>query len=204
MSEDRKILKSGQKTPKKHTKSVTKTLKTNEKVQKKDENTSNSPTKVAKNIKKVAKTNPKTKKTSPKIKKKSNKLRKLTKLEIELLEETIQFMMELNIYKPQYKRTIELYASLLFLYDKLYREFENSGYKVTEFQTNKAGFTNERKTGLYLSIEKLREEIFRTQHILGIVPHSLKKLIDSISEKQESKLTNVLQNLWGKNGQTKN
>jgi len=161
----------------------------NKKTVKKEVKTSKKQAKNVKNTKKVKKTNVKSPKKEP-----VNVvgMRGLNKIEKVLVKETITFMNELEIYQPQYRRLIEMYASLLFLYDKMYTEFEESGYKVVGRETNKAGFTNERKTGLYLSIEKLREEIFRTQNLIGLTPLALKKLKDDGIENQTSTLRGIL------------
>lgn len=172
---NKKTLKKGQKSIEKTAKTSEKQVKIKEKPKKAKKTTTKSNEKKVKNV------------VGMRVPNKTEKL---------LIKETIQFMTELQIYKPQYIRLIEMYASLLFLYNKLYTEFSENDYKVVGEETNKAGFTNERKTGNCLAIEKLREEIFKTQHIIGLTPVAIKRLKDDSLEKQTNSLGEILQRVY--------
>ena len=68
-------------------------------------------------------------------------------------------MKKLGIYKKEYDKIIKIYAGMLWQYQIFEGQFEESGYKITEEYTNKAGATNERKVPLYTAMESLRKDI---------------------------------------------
>ncbi|KRM73017.1 P27 family phage terminase small subunit [Lacticaseibacillus brantae] len=71
----------------------------------------------------------------------------------------VQQMKDLGVYKPAYDDIITIYAGMLDQYAALSHQYEQSGYKVTEEYTNKAGATNQRKVPILNAIESLRKDI---------------------------------------------
>lgn len=93
-----------------------------------------------------------------------------------IVKETIKYMTELEIYKPQFQPVIRRYSELRSIYDIQLNEFYESGNKVIEEYTNKAGATNNRKTPLALSLEKLRADILSLENVLGLNPITFHRL----------------------------
>lgn len=93
-----------------------------------------------------------------------------------LMNKTKKSMKELDIYKPQFDTSIRRYAETLHIYNLQLDEFYQNGCKITEEYTNKAGATNERKTPLFLSLEKLRSDILALENVLGLNPQSFARL----------------------------
>lgn len=90
----------------------------------------------------------------------------------------------MGTYKKEYNELIEIYAGMLHQYILFEKQFEESGYKVEEEYTNKAGATNMRKVPLYTAMESLRKDIASYSDRLCLNPKSLnveppKKEIDS-------------------------
>lgn len=107
-----------------------------------------------------------------------------------IIKNIIEDMQAVNTYKPQFNPTIRVYAETQQQYNTLYKEFIISGGKIMEEYTNNSGFTNERKTAIYLSIETLRKDLVNYQNVLGLTPSGLKKINDEMkAKKKTSKLT---------------
>lgn len=102
-------------------------------------------------------------------------------------------MEELGIYKKEYNEIIKIYSGLLRQYISFEKQFENSGYKIEEEYTNKAGATNMRKVPLYTAMESLRKDIATYSDRLGLNPKSLESI--SAEKKSSSKLDQVLSEL---------
>lgn len=109
-----------------------------------------------------------------------------------IIKTTIKNMEGIGIYRPQFNETIRAYAEMKQQYNKLTKEFYEGGCKITEEYTNKAGFTNIRKTALYLALETLRKDIVNHENILGLTPAGLKKLKNESPKKKVSKLGKAL------------
>lgn len=99
-----------------------------------------------------------------------------------IVNRTTKDMKELHIYKPQFKTTIRRYAELIHLYNIQLQQFYETGCAIVEDYTNKAGATNERKTPLFMSLEKLRADILSLENVLGLNPSSYHKLTKSVIE----------------------
>lgn len=110
-----------------------------------------------------------------------------------LFNQTKKSMEELGIYKKEYDRLIKIYAGLLRQYISFEKQFEESGYKIEEEYTNKAGATNMRKVPLYTAMESLRKDIATYSDRLGLNPKSLESI--SAEKKSVSKLDKVLMEL---------
>jgi len=109
-----------------------------------------------------------------------------------IIKITIKDMEDINTYRPQFNATIRAYAEMRQQYNKLMAEFYESGCEITEEYTNKAGFTNIRKTALYLSLETLRKDVVGHENILGLTPAGLKKIKSEAPNKKISKLGKAL------------
>lgn len=101
-------------------------------------------------------------------------------------------MKSLGIYKVEHKNIIDIFVGMLHQYEIYEKQFEESGYKVTESHTNKAGATNDRKTPLLSAMEKLRMDIATYSSLLKLNPKSLDVEIET---KNTSKLASVLDKL---------
>ncbi len=100
--------------------------------------------------------------------------------------ETASNMTALGTYRPQFEAAIRAYSQLRQQYDQLTAEFYARGCPVTEEYTNKAGFTNVRKTALYLALETLRRDVVNHENLLGLTPAGLKKINDELKGKPEA------------------
>jgi hypothetical protein len=109
-----------------------------------------------------------------------------------IIKITIKNMQDINTYRPQFDSTIRAYAEMRQQYNMLMLEYYESGCKITEEYTNKAGFTNIRKTAVYLSLETLRKDVVGHENILGLTPVGLKKIKSDSPKKKISKLGKAL------------
>ncbi|MGN1473686.1 MAG: P27 family phage terminase small subunit [Eubacteriales bacterium] len=114
-----------------------------------------------------------------------------------IAKKTTEDMTALGTYRVQFEPAIRMYAQMRYQYEELSREFFDTGSKVTEEYTNKAGATNERKTALYSAIEQLRRDIAQQEDRLGLSPSGMKRINEAEmkSRKKTSKLTNALDKL---------
>lgn len=105
----------------------------------------------------------------------------------------IQNMTRIGTYKVEYDQLIDIYVGMLYQYRLFEKEYEESGYKLTEEYTNKAGATNERKVPIYTAMESLRKDIATYSDKLKLNP----KVMDIEPPKQveSSVLNQVLQTL---------
>ncbi|KLR75281.1 MULTISPECIES: P27 family phage terminase small subunit [Geobacillus] len=102
-------------------------------------------------------------------------------------------MKSLGTYKKEYDRMIEIFAGMLHQYYMFEEQFAESGYKITEMYTNKAGATNERKTPLYTAMESLRKDIATYSDRLCLNPKAMEAI--TIEQQNKSKLAQVLSEL---------
>lgn len=109
---------------------------------------------------------------------------------------TIKDMEAVGTYRPEFKPAIRAYAEMRQQYNLLTADFYEGGCEITEEYTNKAGFTNIRKTALYLALETLRKDIVNYENILGLTPAGLKKIKSNVTDKKKgSKLEKALSDL---------
>lgn len=90
----------------------------------------------------------------------------------ELKNETVERMQHLGVYKDDFDHVIDVYVGMLMQYQAFERQFEESGFKITEEYTNKAGATNDRKTPVYSAMESLRKDLATYSNLLCINPKS--------------------------------
>lgn len=89
---------------------------------------------------------------------------------------TKKSMTSLGTYRKEFDVIIRRYAEIRIQFDVLNEQWYEGGCQVTEEYTNKAGATNERKTALYLAIEKMRDELADMENMFGLTPKGLKSL----------------------------
>lgn len=94
-------------------------------------------------------------------------------------------MKELGTYKKEYDQIIKIYAGMLFQYQIFEQQFEESGFRITEQYTNKAGATNERKVPLLTAMESLRKDIAAYSDRLCLNP----KALDNVTAEKNGKST---------------
>lgn len=102
---------------------------------------------------------------------------------------TIADMKKLGIHKPQYNRLIDIYADLVFQYQKALREFEESGCQY-ETETAAGG---SKKSAIVAVLENLRKDILAYSDRLCLNPKSLETVTAETGSK--SKLAEVLSEL---------
>lgn len=99
---------------------------------------------------------------------------KLDKKRKKILRDTKKNMLSLGTYREEFDIIISRYAEMRLQFDTLNEKWYNEGCEITEPYTNKSGATNERKTALYLAIEKLRTELTNMENLFGMTPKGLK------------------------------
>ena len=100
----------------------------------------------------------------------------ITRRQNKIFNETVKNMITLDVYRPEFDVVIRRYSEMRVLFDSLNEKWLNGGCIVTEEYTNKSGATNERKTALYSSLEKLRSELTELENTLGMTPKGLKSI----------------------------
>lgn len=105
----------------------------------------------------------------------------------------INQMKNLGTYKPEYRKMIKIFVGMVHQYEVFEKQFEESGYKITEEYTNKAGATNMRKVPLYTAMESLRKDIASYSDRLCLNPKSLESV--TIEKEGKSTLASVLSKL---------
>ncbi len=93
-----------------------------------------------------------------------------------VFNETKKNMVSIGTYRKEFDVIIRRYVEMRLQFDMLNDRWYQEGCLVTEKYTNKAGATNERKTALYLAIEKLRDELADMENIFGLTPRGLKAI----------------------------
>ena len=112
-----------------------------------------------------------------------------------LCTKTIENMRSLGTYRPEFETSVRRYAELRVQYDILNDQWYESGCAITEDYTNKAGATNQRKTALYLTLEKIRKELIELENLFGLTPKGLKSIKSKgLEERKQSVLEKVLMN----------
>jgi len=117
----------------------------------------------------------------------------LTKQKEELKEIIINEMKGIGVYKEEFDSIVDVFAGMLHQYQVFEKQFAESGYKIEEAYTNKAGATNMRKVPLYTAMESLRKDIVAYSDRLCLNPKSLGTMEQE--EEREGTLANVLKTL---------
>ena len=115
------------------------------------------------------------------------------KMRKKIFNETKKNMVSLGTYRKEFDVIINRYAEMRMQFDMLNDRWYREGCMVTEKYTNKAKVTNERKTALYLAIEKLRDELMDMEDTFGLTPKGLKAIKKKgLEQKKESALDKML------------
>lgn len=115
------------------------------------------------------------------------------KMRKKVFNETKKNMVSLGTYRKEFDVIIRRYAEMRMQFDMLNERWYQEGCRVTEKYTNKSGATNERKTALYMAIEKLRDELADMENIFGLTPKGLKAIKKKgLEQKTESALDKIL------------
>jgi phage terminase small subunit len=107
--------------------------------------------------------------------------------------ETIENMKALGVYKPEFDRTISIYAGLIEQYNTIEKEFKKNKFTVIE----KTGYSdNAKKSPMVATLESLRKDILQYSNALGLTPSGLRKINDQMTQekKKVSKLESALIN----------
>ncbi len=91
--------------------------------------------------------------------------------------------------RKEFDMIIDIFAGMLYQYQKLAQDYANMGYPVTDVYVNKAGAENERKVPILTAMEILRKDILSYSNQLMMNPKSLGEVVE---QDNESVLTEVL------------
>ncbi|MFJ7736407.1 P27 family phage terminase small subunit [Lysinibacillus sp. NPDC097287] len=108
----------------------------------------------------------------------------------QLRETVIENMKHLGVYREDFEHTIDVYVDMLVQYKMFEQQFADSGYKLTDSHTNKAGATNERKAPIYMAMEALRKDLAKYSDLLCLNPRAyerVKKPEVPVRKKEEEK-----------------
>lgn len=104
---------------------------------------------------------------------------------------TIADMKALGVHKPQYNRIIDIYAELVYQYNRLTSEFESGGFQY-EVSTDQGGA---KKSPILASLETLRKDILAYSDRLCLNPKSL----ETVTTEKKAKAS-PLQAMMAKRG----
>ena len=99
----------------------------------------------------------------------------------------VKQMKDLGTYRKEFEMIIDIFAGMLYQYQKLAQDYADMGYPVTDTYVNKAGAENERKVPILTAMEILRKDILSYSNQLMMNPKSLGEVVE-----QDSVLTEVL------------
>jgi len=104
--------------------------------------------------------------------------------------QVVSDMKKLGTYKVEYRDIINTYVNMIHEYEVLSEKHEESGFKLEEEYTNKAGATNMRKTNILGRIEKLELSMAQYSDRLCLNPKALENV--TADKETKSKLASVL------------
>jgi phage terminase small subunit len=102
---------------------------------------------------------------------------------------TIADMKKLGIFKPEYTPLVDIFAELNEQYERITKEYKDSGYKFQE-ETLQGGA---KKSPIVATLEVLRKDILAYSDRLCLNPKSLETV--TIEKKGNSRLASVLEKL---------
>jgi len=116
-----------------------------------------------------------------------------------LKQTVVDNMKHLGVYRDDFDHTIDIYVGMLAQYQAFEKQFEESGFQITDSYTNKAGATNERKTPIYTAMEALRKDLANYSNLLCLNPKTYERvkrpevpIRKKENEKSKSKLVQAL------------
>lgn len=89
-------------------------------------------------------------------------------------KDIIKKMENIGMYNDSYLITIDTLARAIFDYHKAIKLYEDTGGNLVISHTIRNGAVNLVKNPIYLSIEKLRSDIFSFSKELGLTPNTKK------------------------------
>lgn len=98
-------------------------------------------------------------------------------------------MKDLGTYRKEFEMIIDIFAGMLFQYQKLAQDYSDMGYPVTDIYVNKAGAENERKVPILTAMEILRKDILSYSNQLMLNPKSLGEIVE---QEKDSPLKDVM------------
>lgn len=108
----------------------------------------------------------------------------------------VRKMKAVGTHHESHEYVINLLARCLMDYHSLTKAWEEDGEEITIEQTNVRGKVNKVKNPMYLSIEKLRDDILAYSRELGLTPAGLKRINEQgVKKQKKSKLEDVLSGL---------
>lgn len=111
----------------------------------------------------------------------------------QIIKTTKNSMESLGTYRKEFDVIIERYAEMRVQFDMLNEKWYEKDCVITESYTNKAGATNERKSPLYMAVEKMRTELTSMEDRFGMTPKGLKGIKrKGLEQKKESALDKML------------
>lgn len=113
-----------------------------------------------------------------KVAKKKNEIRKADEIDSidHVINEIVENMTNLGVYRAEFYPTVERYAEVKILYKIAWSRWVANGMKITAPYTNKGGECNERTTAEYAELKKMREELTYLELVLGLNPKGLKAI----------------------------
>lgn len=124
---------------------------------------------------------------------KDNQKLSFDKIRQKIFRETKKNMVSLGTYRKEFDVIIRRYVEMRMQFDTLNERWYEEGCQITEPYTNKSGATNERKTALYMAIEKLRLELTNMESLFGMTPKGLKEIKKKgLEQKKTSALDKML------------
>lgn len=110
--------------------------------------------------------------------KKKNEIRKADEIDSidHVINEIMENMTNLGVYRAEFYPTVERYAEVKILYKIAWSRWVANGMKITAPYTNKGGKCNERTTAEYAELKKMREELTYLELVLGLNPKGLKAI----------------------------
>lgn len=120
----------------------------------------------------------------------------MTKKQQMYIDDIREKMRSLNVYKPEFEKTIVLLSEKYIDVEKARREFRKSGGHYTVPVVDKNGNVTYQKNVQYRAIEDMESAILQTQRELGLTPKGLKALqAKTLEVKATSKLDEALNKL---------
>lgn len=104
-------------------------------------------------------------------------------------KKTIESMKALGVYKPEYDPVIEVYSELCEQYQRLTKQFKESGYQHYEYTAQ--GGT--KKASVVATLESLRKDMLAYSDRLCLNPKALENV--TLDQPKKSKLAQVLSEL---------
>lgn len=108
-------------------------------------------------------------------------------------KQVIADMESMGVYRVEYREAIDIFAGMLEQYKSMEQQFRETGFRLTEEHTNRVGATNERKTPIYMALEKLRKDLATYSTLLCLNPKQVGSLTTEV--KKQTSLTEMIEKM---------